>query len=160
MRSTRLAQEFRTSGAGRRFCAHKDVQNQLGANEALVLFLDTYEWNSLPEETFIWVVTRTDVRWARSGLGTATLTREVTALRCGLDAAAWDGRPKRCAEALGIPVESVPRRYDPLNSLPFDHARAFRLYAALFGQVQDLIKGKHLLIVPSAAGHSCPSTCS
>ena len=33
--------------------------------------------------------------------------------------------------------------------LPFDHARAHRLYKALFGQVEDLIHGKQLLIVPS-----------
>ena len=33
--------------------------------------------------------------------------------------------------------------------LPFDLARAHALYKALFGQVEDLIKGKHLLIAPS-----------
>ena len=33
--------------------------------------------------------------------------------------------------------------------LPFDLTRAHQLYQALFGQVADLIKGKHLLIVPS-----------
>ena len=33
----------------------------------------------------------------------------------------------------------------PCRSLP----RAHKLYSALFGEVQDLIKGKHLLIVPS-----------
>ncbi len=31
----------------------------------------------------------------------------------------------------------------------FDHARAHKLYTALFGEVQELIKGKYLLIVPS-----------
>src|SRR5262249_15787176 len=61
-----------------------DVQAQLGPDEALVLFLDTPEWRPLPEETFIWVVTKADVRWIRSDLGTAALTREVAALRCGL----------------------------------------------------------------------------
>ena len=67
----------------------EEVQAQLGADEALVLFLDTPEWKPTPEETFIWVVTKTDMRWVRSDLGTAALTREVQALRCGLDAAAW-----------------------------------------------------------------------
>jgi CHAT domain-containing protein len=33
--------------------------------------------------------------------------------------------------------------------LPFDIARAHALYQSLFGQVEDLIKGKQLLIVPS-----------
>ncbi len=57
-----------------------EVQAQLGADEALVLFLDTQELKPLPEETFIWVVSKTDMRWARSDLGTAALTREVQAL--------------------------------------------------------------------------------
>src|SRR5438552_10426753 len=35
--------------------------------------------------------------------------------------------------------------------LPFDHARAHRLYLALFGEVDEVIKGKHLLVVPSGA---------
>ncbi len=35
--------------------------------------------------------------------------------------------------------------------LPFDHARAAKLYQALFGQIEDLIKGKQLLLVPSGA---------
>ena len=122
-----------------------EVQGQLGADETLVLFLDTSEWKPLPEETFVWVVTRSDARWVRSDLGTAALTREVGALRCGLDAATWDGEGAgKCATALGIPaVKGAP------SPLPFDHARAHRLYSALFGEVQDLIKGKHLLIVPS-----------
>jgi CHAT domain-containing protein len=38
-----------------------------------------------------------------------------------------------------------------LHPLPFDPARAYRLYMALFSEVEDLIKGKHLLIVPSGA---------
>jgi hypothetical protein len=37
----------------------------------------------------------------------------------------------------------------PNQPLPFDHARAHKLYSALFGEVKDLIKGKHLLIAPS-----------
>jgi len=123
-----------------------EVQAQLGADEALVLFLDTPEVRPLPEETFIWVVTKSAIRWVRSDLGTAALTREVAALRCGLDATAWYGGPETCAKALGIPLDKLPRSNYPL---PFDHARAHKLYAALFGQVQDLIKGKHLLIVPS-----------
>jgi CHAT domain-containing protein/tetratricopeptide (TPR) repeat protein len=123
-----------------------EVQAQLGADEALLLFLDTPELRPLPEEGFIWVVTKSEVRWVHSDLGTAGLTREVVALRCGLDATAWVGEgADRCAKILGLstPIPKLP------YPLPFDHARAHRLYAALFGNVQDLIKGKHLLIVPS-----------
>ena len=64
----------------------EEVQGQLGPNEALVLFLATQELAPTPEESFIWVVTKTDVRWVRSDLGTEALAREVQALRCGLDA--------------------------------------------------------------------------
>jgi len=123
------------------------VQAQLGADEALALFLDTPEGKPLPEETFIWVVTKTATRWARSALGTTALTREVAALRCGLDATAWYGEgTERCAKALASPLAKLPGSD---QALPFDHDRAHQLYTALFGEVQDLIKGKHLLIVPS-----------
>jgi CHAT domain-containing protein/Tfp pilus assembly protein PilF len=130
----------------------QDVQSLLDRDEALVLFLDTPEWllqgtDRLPEESFVWIVTKSVAHLVRSELGTAALKREVGALRCGLDNAAWDreGR-ERCATALGtaMPVETP----DPL---PFDHGRAHRLYMGLFGEVRELIKGKHLLIVPSGA---------
>ena len=122
-----------------------EMQAELGADEALVLFLDTPEWKPLSEETFVWFVTKSAVRWVRSPLGTAALAREVAALRCGLDEAAWDGvGAQRCADVLG---RGIPRKTpDPL---PFDQARAHRLFMALFGEARDLIKGKHLLIVPS-----------
>ena len=82
----------------------------------------------------------------RSELGTAALTREVAALRCGLDAAAWDGDGGgEVRQGPGHPARQAPAQ----QPLPFDHARAHKLYTALFGEVQDLIKGKHLLIVPS-----------
>jgi CHAT domain-containing protein/tetratricopeptide (TPR) repeat protein len=124
-----------------------EVQEQLGADEALVLFLDTPEWKPLPEESFIWVVTKSDVRWVRSNFGKVALTREVAALRCGLDATAWDGEgAAKCAKSLDISPDRAP---GPNQSLPFDHARAHGLYTALFNEVQDLIKGKHLMIVPT-----------
>src|SRR5687767_8417292 len=124
-----------------------EVQAQLGTDEALVLFLDTPEGKPLPEETFIWVVTKTDTRWARSDLGTTALNREVATLRCGLDATAWyDEGAERCAKALGIAVDKAPL---PNQALLFDHVRAHKLYLALFGEVESLITGKHLLVVPS-----------
>jgi CHAT domain len=109
----------------------EDVQALLRAEEALVLFLDVPKEKSgkgPPEETFVWVVTKSAARWLRSDLGTAALTREVAAMRCG------------------IPPAEAPA---PEQPLPFDLARAHRLYATLFGEVSDLIKGKHLLIVSS-----------
>jgi tetratricopeptide (TPR) repeat protein len=122
----------------------EDVQAQLGTDEALVYFFDTPETKPAAEETFIWIVTKTDLRWVCSDLGTAALTPEVAALRCGLDASSWEGvGSARCVSLLGT---AAPHRNAPL---PFDVARAHRLYKALFGEVEDLISDKHLLIVPS-----------
>jgi CHAT domain-containing protein/tetratricopeptide (TPR) repeat protein len=125
----------------------EEVQQQLGADEALVLFLDTPERAPTPDETFIWVVTRNDARWVRSELGTAGLAREVASLRCGLDRdGAWIGT--RCNDLLKTTHAPGNGIDEPL---PFDLARAHALYKALFGQVEDLIKDKQLLIVPSGA---------
>lgn len=120
-----------------------EVQAQLGTDEVLVLFLDTPEGRtpegkSVPEGTFVWVVSKTDARWVRSDLDTAALNREVAALRCGLDATAWNGDgAEKCATVPGSPLTKVPGKYQPL---PFDYARASKLYYALFGEVQDLVK--------------------
>lgn len=125
----------------------EEVQAQLGADEALMLFLDTPRLQPINEETFIWVVTKTAVRWVRSDLGSAALTREVQALRCGLDAAAWDSQSgPSCSDLLNVRA-GLPAA----TQLPFDQARAHALYKALFGEVEDLIRDKHLLIVPSGA---------
>ena len=119
------------------------AQALLSAGEALVLFLDSFD----PKETFIWVLTRTEMRWVRSELGTPGLTREVAALRCGLDAEAWSGdEAAQCAKLLNIPLDKAPKDGD---LLPFDLARAHALYKALFGEAEDLLKGKSLIIVPS-----------
>jgi tetratricopeptide (TPR) repeat protein/CHAT domain-containing protein len=126
----------------------EDVQAMLAADEALVLFLDTPEVKPLAEETFIWVVTKTDSRWIRSDFGTPTLSREVEALRCGLDyAGAWVG--PRCADLLKIDYTRVDHTLG--KPLPFDLDRAHQLYRTLFGQVEDLIRNKRLLIAPSGA---------
>jgi CHAT domain-containing protein/tetratricopeptide (TPR) repeat protein len=125
-----------------------EVQAQLADDEALILILDTLEWKPTPEETFIWVVTKTDARWVRSELGTPALAREVTALRCGLDyGSAWiDGR---CSDLLKVSYGVMD--YTSGKPLPFDLTRAHQLYEALFGEIEDMVKGKHLLIVPSGA---------
>ncbi|MFZ4807058.1 MAG: tetratricopeptide repeat protein [Hyphomicrobiaceae bacterium] len=119
----------------------------LHADEALVLFLDGPAFGQTPEETFVWIVTKAGITWRRSELGSAKLAQEVAALRCGLDGTAWNGEgAERCAKALGIPLDKAPVEG---QALPFDTARAHKLYEALFGGVQDLVKGKHLLVVPS-----------
>jgi CHAT domain-containing protein len=124
----------------------EDIQSQLDANEALVLFLETSERAPLPEETFVWVVTKTEMRWIRSELGSAALTREVGALRCGLDyVGAWIGA--RCNDLLKVAY--TPLDYQLGKPLPFDLARAHALYEAIFGQIEDLVKDKQRLLVPA-----------
>src|SRR5262245_35000947 len=127
-----------------------DVQAALHANEALVLFLDTVEWKPTPEETFLWVINKTSARWLRIELGTKALSERVAALRCGLDQAAWSDDGARCARLLNS------SGIDSSGALPFDLTRAHELYTALFAPVEDLIKDKHLLVVPSGPLTSLP----
>jgi CHAT domain-containing protein/tetratricopeptide (TPR) repeat protein len=126
----------------------ESVQAQLDAGEALVLFLETAGLKPAPEETFIWVVTKTDMRWVRSELGPTALSREVAALRCGLDYDnAWAVKESRCPSLLNMTYSPVD--HERGAPLPFDTARAHALYEGLFGQIEDLIKDKRLLIIAS-----------
>jgi CHAT domain-containing protein len=92
-------------------------------------------------------VTKTSARWVRSELGTMRLVREVAALRCGLDyEGSWTD--SHCTDLLKISYTHAD--HDKFGKpLPFDLVRAHELYKELFGQSEDLIKGKRLLIVPS-----------
>ena len=127
----------------------QDVQGQLREDEVLVLVFDTDDrFRPVPEELFLWVVTKTEMRWVRSELGTAALQRHVAALRCGLDASAWrDKGEDRCRELLKVNFTAKEAEAD--KPLPFDVSRAHALYKSLFGEVEDLIRNKHLMIVPS-----------
>ncbi len=113
------------------------VQGFLEDGEAL-LFFDA-------DAALTWFITKTDILWLRASLDRKALTRDVAALRCGLDRTAWKGkRGKRCSKLLrGL---AKPERGKPL---PFDLDRAHKLYQALFGKAEDLIRGKHLLVVPT-----------
>ena len=127
-----------------------ELQAELGADEALVLFLDTPDWQPMPNGTFIWVVTKTDMRWKRSDLGTRALSDRVAVLRCGLDRGEWVGkdRIKRCRELVGAaPI---------LGMLPFHLGVAHELYEALLAPIEDLIAGKRVLVVPSGPLASLP----
>ena len=142
-----------------------EVQVQLGADEALVLFLDTPEHKPTPEETFVWAVTRTEARWVRSELGASALSREVAALRCGLDSTNWrEGRglvrPEEKGGAQGQSKQQTTREHctellgktaSETDLPPFDLTRAHALYRSLFGQIEDIVKDKRLLITPSGA---------
>ncbi len=125
------------------------VQAELRSDEALVLLLDASEGDVTVHESFIWVVTKDQARLVRSPTGDFVLSDEVHALRCGLDAELWNDAERRkfCVWLIGQDYgKSGAAAGEPL---PFDVARANRLYEILFGQVKDLIEGKQLLIVPS-----------
>lgn len=124
----------------------EQVQAALEPDEALIQFLDTPALKPTPEETFIWIVTKTEVRWVHSDLGTKALAREVAALRCGLDATSWKSEAE-CRDLLKSPFSAIEAQAGA--PLPFDMARAHALYKGLFGEAEDSIQGKHLLIVPS-----------
>ena len=105
--------------------AVQDVQNELCPDEALILFLETPKVSPTPEETFIWVVTKTELRWVQSELGRASLTREVAALRCGLDA----GRGRILAvkswqaKTTLPPIETRANRYPSIMRAPISFIR-------------------------------------
>jgi CHAT domain-containing protein len=137
-----------------------EVRAFLSDDEALVLFFDAPAIKPEPDETFVWVVTKTDLRWMRADLGPRELQELVAGLRCGLDASSWSGAgEKLCQSTLGSKYTSA----DSLagKPLPYDPLRAFALYKALFGHLSDTIKnadgtGKHLLLVPFGALQTFP----
>jgi CHAT domain-containing protein/tetratricopeptide (TPR) repeat protein len=132
------------------------VQSLLADDEALILFQDTDAALGRDGMTFVWLITRTESRWsavrrpaAHEGKAKADsfLRDHVDALRCGLDnVSAWKGT--RCFDLLGV----VYTEEDRLGGTPppFRLKIAHRLYDALFGDIEDVIKNKrHLIIVPT-----------
>jgi CHAT domain-containing protein/Tfp pilus assembly protein PilF len=116
----------------------EEVQKRLNPHEALLLFATTSRF------TFIWTVTRADVRWHAASIGAKQLAETVNILRCGLDQEAWMETTHACAEKLGR--DRAPAGGD---QLPFDLDRAFGLYQALLEPVAKDIEGKELILVPS-----------
>ena len=144
------------------------VQKLLGADEALILLLVTPKWAQTPEESFVWVVTREKAEWHRAKPGTALLQGEVAALRCGLDRALWldAASAERCRSLTGMGYDADEllawEAGQPGSTpLPFDLARAHRLYRELLGGVEDLLKRpdgapRKLIVVPTGALSQLP----
>lgn len=139
-----------------------DIQAELRPNEVLVYFVETPAWEQTPEEAVGWAVTKKESRWFRVDLADDGLEDRVAALRCGLDSSYWidpdtfldgtnikrafeqTGLRERCKELTGANVRDTA-------PLPFDLAKAHALYQALFGQINDMIKGKQLVVVPTGS---------
>jgi hypothetical protein len=80
---------------------------------------DIYVGN-LPGETLIWVVTKTEVRWAQIALAREALAEHAVALRCGLDRGVWEGEGRQhCLKVLAIDIEKAPAGGDPLLFRPY-----------------------------------------
>jgi CHAT domain-containing protein/tetratricopeptide (TPR) repeat protein len=118
-----------------------EVRKALRPQEALYTVVLTRDGS------FAWVITAETDRWVRIERSRAEIEDDVAALRCGLDAAAWASAKTRCPALTG---QSYSRRKAAAGRmLPFDLERAHALYSTLFGQVEDLIAGRHLVIVPT-----------
>jgi CHAT domain-containing protein/tetratricopeptide (TPR) repeat protein len=129
-----------------------DVQELLHDDEAMVLFLKTPTSAPWRGQTFAWVITKRVSCWVRSRFKSFNISESVQMLRCGLDEEEWSGlsRSTLCGKLLGI---GQPEDADPL---PFHLDVAHELYEGLFGQVEEIIEGKRLLIVPSGPLTSLP----
>jgi tetratricopeptide (TPR) repeat protein/CHAT domain-containing protein len=104
-----------------------------------------------------WVVTKTEARWAELPITKDALSEEVDALRCGLDETAWlTDTPEEKARAQVCRTLLGGRGPSTTGWLPFDLARAHRLYETLFGPFKDLIGTRHLLVVPSGPLSTLP----
>ena len=130
--------------------AGADIRRHIGSNEALVVILSPTEPSG---DVFVWAVTDGDERWHRAQIKPEDVQWRVRALRCGLSFEEWQGieEAARCASLIG--VERVP---DEDDVLPFDLTIAHSLYEDLLGPVQDVVKTKELLLVPSGALTSLP----
>jgi CHAT domain-containing protein/tetratricopeptide (TPR) repeat protein len=129
-----------------------EAQDLIGSEEAALVIA------SQANESLIWVIAKNAVRWFRVPFGEEALTREVAALRCGLDNWLWN-----VADTYDKCVDLVKsHRYDAniegrfVQVLPFDLKRAHELYKTLLGSTEEMIKDKHLLIVPSGPLTSLP----
>jgi tetratricopeptide (TPR) repeat protein/CHAT domain-containing protein len=134
-----------------------ETQALLGPDEALLQVLDMLPVPGISPQSFAWLISKTEARWVKLDLPTSALAREAQALRCGLDHTQWqDGRADACRALVGAaPVEELVGA-TKVAVLPFDLARAHRLYQVLLGWAPGTLSGKRLLVVPSASLSSLP----
>ena len=119
-----------------------EVQKLLGVDEVLIQFV------VLDQYSVAWIITHNKVTWYQLPLGAAALGASVAGIRCGLDFdGAWAAPASRCSEILGMSFTAEDHASG--RPLPFDTARAHALYKQLFGEAEQLIEGKHLLVVAS-----------
>ena len=131
----RLAKEFPDYAAltSPKPLSIKAAQSVLAGNEVLIFVA------SLAKQSLVWAIGKDTAHLVLVPMGTDELAREVAALRCGLDSAAWEIKGAlSCRTLLGV---SRPAS----GPLPFDLSRAHALYKTLLAPLKDMIKGKQLL---------------
>jgi CHAT domain-containing protein/tetratricopeptide (TPR) repeat protein len=109
----------------------KEIQASLGEDDALVVFvLDV-------DQTFLWLVTKTTLKWERLSIGENTIAENVRAFRRGLD-------PK----ILGTQIDESGKSGTSPDLFNLD--LAYEMYTKLLGPVASLVEGKlNLIVVPS-----------
>lgn len=129
-----------------------ETRSLLHDDEAIVFF------SFVPPQSFAWLISKHGVYWSPLKVTLQELTERIAAIRCGLDAAAWDdpggdpARSARCASRLG--AEAAPQwgvRGQLIKHPRFDVGRSHQLYNLLLRGLppQELLKTKHLLVVPT-----------
>jgi CHAT domain-containing protein/tetratricopeptide (TPR) repeat protein len=142
-----------------------ETQKLLHDDEVLLQFLSastSLRHGGVVAESFAWLVSKRDARWVRLTLALREISDAVAALRCGLDATLWDDveSAKKCKDLVGTAPRSetvtISGKDESTKVLPFDLTRAHELYNALLTPFADMIKRKHLIVVPSGPLTSLP----
>jgi CHAT domain-containing protein len=130
----------------------RQVQSFLAEDEAVILFTDLSASkfsslsasNKLPQETYIWAITRTNSVWFRSKLGTNALSKKIATLRRGLDPTAGG---TRAAVSLAVGA----------GSSGFDAALAHELYDELLKPLSGILSGaSNVMLIPSGPLSALP----
>lgn len=128
------------------------AQSLLKPDEVLVSFLYVPAVQSAPHAVLAWVVTPNHAKWYRLNSEPAGVFGLAFWMRCGLDPLIWQNpdnpQAKRCQDGL----KTGPKG----DVLPFHLQTAYGLYRNLFAQMEDVIVGKHLLIVPDGTLKTIP----
>lgn len=121
-----------------------EVQRLLRAGEVMIFIAER------PGQSLVWAIGRETVDWRLVPIGSDDIGREVGALRCGLDATAWQRDTGRaCRDATGSALHDQ-------GMLPFDLGRAHALYTALLGPFAQATRNASLLVVANGALSSLP----
>jgi CHAT domain-containing protein len=147
----------------------EEVQKRLLSDQALLFIFAMPAVDSTPGETFVWAIAKNGMSFHRSAMGQKVLADRVQLLRCGLDKISWvhwnelpgetaaEKVLKDQAKAQADRCSALPADGDATRDLgPFDLSVAYELYSSLIAPVKDILKNKHILVVPSAALTNLP----